>query len=582
MTDNNKSLETAEDLLVFLDQADLGPTRRRDLKSTVKRSCEMAGFAPTNLRLEVPVIREMLRKILPARHDVSAKTWANMRSLLGAALELAGVIDRMGRGVALRHPVWGPLMRAIAPDKRLAGGLAAFANWCAAQGISPEEVDDAAVQTFLIWLETRTLCPKPRDIVRRVPNVWNEATGRIPGWPQIKLATLSFRSPSQRLQWCDLTESFQHDARAYVAMRAEPDIFDERPNAPRRSLAESTLQAQSEHLRLSASILIESGVAVEDITSLADLVQPERFKVVLRHYHQRANGQPNAFVICLAKTLIQVAQYHLSAAAEDVARLKHIASKLPPIPFDLTPKNKALLRQLECDHLRAKLLFLPDQLMSEVAKDLEEDRLSFVKAQVAIAIDFELAIPLRPQNLSSLNWRRHFSEPDGPKGRLVLHIPAAEMKSRREDYTAEVPEPVARRLRWYRRHILPRLNADVNGDFFVTKKGIRKDQRTITIQIIKAIERSLGIHMTPQQFRHLAGASYLDENPEDIETPRALLGHAWSKTTLIYVGSSSRRASRAYGNFHFEQRDALRLKRKRQLSRKRKPKTRTEDRPCAS
>ena len=120
----------------------------------------------------------------------------------------------------------------------------------------------------------------------------------------------------------------------------------------------------------------------------------------------------------------------------------------------------------------------------------------------------------------------------------MLHIPAAETKSRREDFVAEVPEHVAQRLRWYRRHILPRLNADVNGDLFVTKKGQRKDQKTITIQIIKAIERYLGIHMTPHQFRHFCGHSYLDENPEDIETVRALLGHAWSKTTLIYVGSA--------------------------------------------
>jgi hypothetical protein len=64
--------------------------------------------------------------------------------------------------------------------------------------------------------------------------------------------------------------------------------------------------------------------------------------------------------------------------------------------------------------------------------------------------------------------------------------------------------------------------------------------------------------------RHLAGSCYVEENPEDMETPKALLGHAWSKTTKIYVGSSSRRASRAYNRFVFEQREALRLKRKRQ------------------
>ena len=37
-----------------------------------------------------------------------------------------------------------------------------------------------------------------------------------------------------------------------------------------------------------------------------------------------------------------------------------------------------------------------------------------------------------------------------------------------------------------------------------------------------------------------------------------------TKTTRIYVGSSSRRAGRAYDEFLFKQREALKLKRKRQ------------------
>ena len=78
----------------------------------------------------------------------------------------------------------------------------------------------------------------------------------------------------------------------WLAMRADPDLFDERLNAPRRPLAASTLQAQSEHLRLSASVLVESGLPVEEIGFLADLIQPERLKTVLRHYHKQANGEP--------------------------------------------------------------------------------------------------------------------------------------------------------------------------------------------------------------------------------------------------------------------------------------------------
>ncbi len=223
------------------------------------------------------------------------------------------------------------------------------------------------------------------------------------------------------------------------------------------------------------------------------------------------------------------------------------------------------MRQFELEHLKAKLLFLPVQLLAEVATDLEKDRIDFVKAQVAIGIDLQLALGLRPQNLSSLSWGRHLLEPDGPKGRLLLHLPKEEMKARK-DHTVEVPEDVAKRLRWYRRHILTRLKGD--GFLFVTKQGRLKGQRTITKQIIKAIERYLGIHMTPHQFRHLVATWYLEDHPEDIETSRALLGHASAKTTLIYVGQSSRRASRAYGEHLFAQREALKLKRKPRPSRK--------------
>ena len=354
--------------------------------------------------------------------------------------------------------MWGPLLEAIADDKRLSNGLAAFANWCTAQGISPTEVDDGAVERFLTWLEAKTLYPKPRDLVRRVPNVWNEASAKFTSWPATKLTTLSFRAPSKHLKWSDLSPSFRQDADAYLTLRANPDLFDERPEAPKRPLAATTLRQQSEHLRLAASILVQNG---EEIASLADLVRPERFKTILRYYHDQAKGEPNAFVVALAATLVQVAQYHVGATSEEVGELKRLAGKLPTVPFDLTAKNKTLLRQLESERLRAKLLFLPEQLMAKVAKDLERGRVRFVDAQVAIAIDILLAIPLRPQNLSSLHWQKHFSEPNGSRGRLLLHIAAGDTKTKRQEIIAEVPDDVARRLRWYRRHVLPRLGADV-------------------------------------------------------------------------------------------------------------------------
>src|SRR5258705_10748957 len=109
----------------------------------------MAGTTPASVRAEPAVLKDMLSRIRPAAHGVSVKSYSNLRSLLAAALQLAGVIDPSGRGRAKRHPEWGPLLEAIADNQRLSNGLAAFANRCAGQGISPREVDDTVVQGFL-------------------------------------------------------------------------------------------------------------------------------------------------------------------------------------------------------------------------------------------------------------------------------------------------------------------------------------------------------------------------------------------------------------------------------------------------
>ena len=99
----------------------------------------------------------------------------------------------------------------------------------------------------------------------------------------------------------------------------------------------------------------------------------------------------------------------------------------------------------------------------------------------------------------------------------------------------------------------------MNGPIFVTRSGSRKSQAALTQQIKDALVRHIGIDMTPHQFRHFGATSYLEQHPEDFETARAILGHAWSKTTRIYAGSSSRRASRAYNQYLLEQREALKL-----------------------
>ena len=304
-----------------------------------------------------------------------------------------------------------------------------------------------------------------------------------------------------------------------------------------------------------------------DIKTLDDLTVPEALKTLLRHY-LGSDGKPNAFAIGIGKTILQAARYHCRLPSAELERLKQITARLPAIPFDLTEKNKSLLRELEAPRVRAKLIYLSSTLMKRVVQDLKTGSVRFVDAQVALAVETLLSSPLRPQNLIALNWRRHFQEPDGPRGRILLYIPKEETKTKERELVFELPEETARLLRWYRKHILPRLGADPDGDLFVTEKGKSKCQETITDQIIQRIEDHVGIHMTPHQFRHVAAALYLELHPEDFATVQALLGHKSAKTTLIYAGTMSKRAGHAFANVVGAHREALKLQRKRRRPRK--------------
>ena len=556
-------LQTMADVMVMIRQSELPERRKRDLLSAIRRVSDMTGCAPASLRVDVPALRKALDEVRPAAHGMSAATFSNIRSLFGAALKWAGLVESFTRGAARRDEQWAPLVAAIAADKRLSAGLASLMNWCAQRSVAPGAVDDEAVQSFLRWLETRTLKPRVRQRVRETVNIWNEARMRIAFWPAQPLTRLSFRPVSANLTWEGLTATFRAEAEAYFALRANPDVFDADPATPKRKLAPNTIGRQREHLRLAASVLVREGALVDATYGLADLVAMDAFKTVLGRYHKQAGGKPNSFVGVLAKTLIDVAGFQVRVPEEHLKELKRIANMLPSVPFDLTEKNKALLRQLESEDLRARLFFLPEDLMRWVTLELQQGRLRAVEAQMAVAVAILLVAPLRPQNLIALNSSRHIKEPHGARGKLVIYVSKGETKTKKRDLTFDLPAELAEPIRWYLREIRPLLSADPGGDLFVSKGGKRKSQETLSQQFTEIIAERIGIHMTPHQFRHFAAFVYLEEHPEDFQSVTDLLGHAWAKTTAIYAGSSGRRASRVYGEHVIEQRRTLGLRRRR-------------------
>ena len=166
-----------------------------DGRPATERICAMADVTPAEVPADAPAIRAVLRKVRPALHGLTSKTWANLLSRFRHELRLAKVIDPNRQGCAARHPAWANLVQAIAGEKNLSNGLAAFLNWCAAQDTVPDAVDDSVVRRFHAWLEHTTLCPKPRDLVRQTPRLWNTASEQVKAWPKSKLTLISFKAP---------------------------------------------------------------------------------------------------------------------------------------------------------------------------------------------------------------------------------------------------------------------------------------------------------------------------------------------------------------------------------------------------
>jgi len=144
----------------------------------------------------------------------------------------------------------------------------------------------------------------------------------------------------------------------YLAWAAVPDPLDQGARA--RALSLQTLRLQREHIHSAASAAIAAGIAVEELTSLASLVEPETFRDILRQRWQQHGSKLSAYTHGVAITLIALASEWVKAPAETVATLKTLRSKLGTLPPGLTEKNKALLRTLDDPRLMTALVQLPN------------------------------------------------------------------------------------------------------------------------------------------------------------------------------------------------------------------------------
>lgn len=367
--------------------------------------------------------------------------------------------------------------------------------------------------------------------------------------------TPSFRKPRGSLRLAELPVSFRRDTEAYLAWLGGAEPFAE--HVPPHICKPRTLEFRQKQIELMASALVERGIPLSRLQTLADLVRIEHAKEILRSYLGNRLDNVSAFTRGLAKSLLHIAKHWVRLGAEDLERLRDLNRRLGPDRSGLTEKNQTVLRQFDDPKTLQRLLVLPQRMMARARRLGAGNRQAAVAAQLAVAVEVLLMAPIRIGNLVGLRIGEHLIRPGGPKAPFHLILPGEEVKNEEAMEFALPPQSTAV-IDEFVRVFRPALAAPTDCWLFTTGPGKPKGQSTLAHQLKEIIWREAGIRMTVHQFRHLAAKLLLTHDPGNFEGTRRLLGHKNSRTTTnFYSGMQTKAAAAHYDRILLAERQRL-------------------------
>ena len=528
---------------------DLTPTRRRDIVSAINRLVTLSGRS-VNIEASFPVLRGVLRQIERSATEISPKSLSNMKSLVKSALERYGAVTRAPLKKHLTRD-WLAL-RGRLPTEAYVRGLSNFIHWCSREGIAPHEVNDNVTADYYDYLKEQTFNKKHRAVYRRVCLLWSRAADEIPNWPTGPVTVPDFRNGIS-FPLSNFPASFGADLDAYVCVMSGEDLLA--PNTPVKPRSRSTLNNHQHRLQALASALVHTGFPIDEVTSLAVVVEPEHARKALTFYHERLGGK-TAGLFETASTLVVAAQLYVQLPEAQMKSLRNLLERLKCRQRGMTDKNKERIRQFHDHRNQMKFLGLTSKLIKLSGKATNPNKAARL-FQTAVLHEIEINAPLRLHNLVNLNLDRHIRfSGKGRRRRALLSIPATEVKNR-EALEFELSLPLTNLLERYLAEYRPRLvvGPDEGWLFPGAKPGRPKTEMGIRDQLCRAVHKHTRIVVNPHIYRHIAAFFYLEAHPEDYETVRRLLGHKSINTTItFYAGFERHSAIRRYNEHVLDRR----------------------------
>ncbi|MGN6148781.1 MAG: hypothetical protein ACTHPD_09605 [Rhizomicrobium sp.] len=256
---------------------------------------------------------------------VSQKRYLNARSLVVHALDRYGatpmkLIERFGRS-----PEWTALVEQV-PDTNRRSAINRLACFCTATGVGPDGVTRDVLLAFHAAVASEQAIKDPRSILRNAIAYWNEASRKIPGWPQYTLS-----SPFERnfvvLPEDQFPESFSQDIARWVQRGAHPDPFED--DGLSKPLRAATLRAQEKHIWRFASLLVRKGIIPANaLVSLRALVNPELVKAGLKLMLEENDNAPSGYIANVASLFRKIAKYDLRLPSEELQQLEKFSARM--------------------------------------------------------------------------------------------------------------------------------------------------------------------------------------------------------------------------------------------------------------
>ena len=526
---------------------DLDENTKRYWATSLRQLAGYIGLARETIPARIAAIGGLVRKLHPERLGVNSKTFANHRANAKAALRW---FNRQTAGSARSAPIAENLrvLWNLIGDRYAKDMLSPFFRYLTGLNVSAEAVTDAHVAAYAQYRRdggfSMFKLHKERQLVRH----WNDCRGSVPGWPEVTLTEPARLKSHEGPAWENFPEKLREDIDGYCARLSKPR--DDKNGRLLKACASSTMDLRKRVLIATVRMADSIGIPVTELQSLSDLLRPDRAEAIIDAYWKRDGKIPSLYTIDLGAKFFSIARTETELTPEELGKLDQMRRILERHRSGgLTPKNRAVVRDVLLSGQWAKVVQLPGLLMTQADASRKTSPVtSAVAAQLAIAIRILVVAPVRMENLSEIEIGTHLVRPGGLGEGYFLTFERYDVKNNialnfeLDDLTSELID------RYIMNHRPALMRGRNHNCLFPGIAGDRKGSDTFGLQISKKLWDCLGIELTPHQFRHCAAALLLQRYPGNYELVRQVLGHKSIRTTMnFYVGLEPIGSTRLFG-----------------------------------